>query len=87
MDALYQFGIALIQFLQNNFSPALDGFMNAFTFMGRIEFYLVLVPFIYWVLDRRIGIRTFLVLLYVDTIATSFKLLLHQPRPNWIGAD
>ena len=84
MDALYQFGIRLIQSIQT-LSPALDGVMNGFTFLGRIEFYLVFIPFIYWAVDRRIGVRALLVLIYTDFIATSFKLLFHEPRPYWLG--
>lgn len=84
MDALLQFGIRMIQSMQT-LSPALDGFMNAVTFLGRIEFYLVLVPFIYWTIDRRIGVRALLLLITVDFFTSSFKLLFHQPRPYWIG--
>ena len=84
MDALYQFGIRLIQSIQV-LSPALDGIMNGFSFLGRIEFYLVFIPFIYWAVDRRIGVRTLLILIYTDFIASSFKLLFHEPRPYWIG--
>jgi PAP2 superfamily len=84
MDTLYQFGISLIQSLQT-LSPALDGFMNAVTFLGRIEFYLVLIPFIYWTIDRRIGVRALLLLISVNFFSSSFKLLFHQPRPYWIG--
>lgn len=84
MDALYEFGIRFIQALQT-FSPALDGVMNGFTFLGRIEFYLVFIPFIYWAVDRRLGVRALLVLIYTDLISSSFKLLLHQPRPYWVG--
>ena len=84
MDALYQFGIRLIQSIQT-LSPGLDGIMNGFTFLGRIEFYLVFIPFIYWAVDRRIGVRTLLILIYTDFIASSFKLLFHEPRPYWLG--
>jgi len=84
MDAIYQFGIHLIQSIQT-LSPALDGIMNGFTFLGRIEFYLAFIPFIYWSMDRRIGVRTLLILIYTDFISTSFKLLLHEPRPYWFG--
>lgn len=84
MDALYQFGIRLIQSIQT-LSPALDGIMYGFTAIGRIEFYLVFIPFIYWAVDRRIGVRTLLILIYTDFIATSFKLLFHEPRPYWLG--
>ena len=84
MDALYQFGIRLIQSIQT-LSPALDGIMNGFTFMGRIDFYLIFIPFIYWSVDRRIGVRTLLILLYTNFISSSFKLLFHEPRPYWLG--
>ena len=84
MDALYQFGISLIQSLQT-LSPALDGIMEGLTFVGRIEFYLVFIPFIYWSIDRRIGVRALLLLIYTEFVAYSFKQLLHQPRPYWIS--
>ena len=84
MDSLYQFGISLIHSLQT-LSPALDGFMEGITFLGRIEFYLIFIPFIYWSIDRRIGVRALLLLIYTDFVAYSFKQLLHQPRPYWIS--
>ena len=84
MDALQQFGISLIQGVQT-LSPALDGVMNFFTFLGRVEFYLLIIPFLYWAVDKHLGIRTIIILLTVDIIGTAFKLLFHQPRPYWIG--
>ena len=84
MDAIYQFGISLIHSLQT-LSPALDGLMQGTTFLGRIEFYLVFIPFIYWSIDRRVGVRALLLLVYTDFVAYSFKQLLHQPRPYWIS--
>jgi membrane-associated phospholipid phosphatase len=84
MDALFQFGIRITLALQT-LSPALDGFMEAASFLGRIEFFLVLIPFIYWTVDRRIGVRTLLILIYADFVTASFKLFLHQPRPYWLG--
>ena len=84
MDALQQLSLSLIQALQT-LSPALDSVMNFFTFFGRIEFYLLAIPFIYWAIDKRLGIRALLILIAVDVVAASFKLLFHQPRPYWIG--
>jgi membrane-associated phospholipid phosphatase len=84
METLQQISISLIQALQT-LSPSLDGVMNFFTFLGRAEFYLILAPFIYWTLDRHLGMRALLILIFTDVIASSFKLLLHQPRPYWIG--
>lgn len=84
MEALQQFGISLIQALQT-LSPTFDGVMNFFTFLGRVEFYLLIAPFIYWAIDKRLGMRALLILLFTDVITSSFKLLFHQPRPYWIG--
>jgi membrane-associated phospholipid phosphatase len=84
MDAIYQFGIGLIHSIQT-LSPALDGFMEGISFLGRIEFYLVFIPFIYWSIDRRIGVRALLLLIYTEFVAYSIKQLLHQPRPYWIS--
>lgn len=84
MGTLQQFGIGLIQTLQT-LSPSLDGLMNFFTFLGRIEFYLLIIPFIYWAIDKRLGMRALLVLIIIDTTGTVFKLLFHQPRPYWLG--
>ncbi len=84
MEALQQFGISLIQSMQT-MSPALDGLMNFFTFLGRVEFYLIIIPFLYWAIDKRVGIRALLILLFVDAVGDVFKLLLHQPRPYWVG--
>lgn len=84
METLFQFGIRITQSLQT-LSPGLDAFMNAVSFLGRVEFYLVLIPFIYWTIDRRLGVRTLLILLYVDFAGVALKLLLHQPRPYWLG--
>lgn len=83
MDALYQFGINLIQALQT-LSPALDGLMETGSSIGLPEFFLVLVPFIYWSIDRRVGIRAMLVVFLFDFVNAALKVLFHQPRPFWL---
>jgi membrane-associated phospholipid phosphatase len=84
MDALQQLGIALIQALQT-LSPALDGPMKFFTFLGTIEFYLILLPAIYWAIDSRLGIRLLLLLIGTDFLTSVSKQILHLPRPYWVG--
>jgi membrane-associated phospholipid phosphatase len=84
MENLYDFGIALIQALQT-LSPTLDAPMKLFTFMGTVEFYLLLIPFIYWNVNSRLGFRILLALVVTDFLGVAFKLLLHEPRPYWIG--
>jgi len=84
MDTLGQLGIYLIQQLQS-FSPALDGVMKFFTFLGTIEFYLLFIPIIYWLVDAQLGIRVLLLLITTDFIGSACKQLGTQPRPYWIG--
>jgi membrane-associated phospholipid phosphatase len=84
MEALQEWGIRLIQALQT-LSPALDPFMEFFTFLGKVEFYMLFITFLYWIVDTRLGFRAFMVLLSTDVVGMAFKHLFHQPRPYWIG--
>jgi membrane-associated phospholipid phosphatase len=84
MDSIYQFGIQLIQALQA-LSPALDAPMSFFSFLGSIDFYLIFITLIFWVVDSQLGMRLLLVLVGTDFIGDAFKQLLHQPRPYWVG--
>jgi len=84
MDGIYQLGITFIQWLQG-MSPALDGFMQGVTFLGTIEFYIVFIPAVYWCVDQSLGLRVLFILILTDIPASSFKQLLHEPRPYWIG--
>jgi hypothetical protein len=52
VNPIYEFCIQIIQGLQT-MSPALDGVMKFFSFLGTIEFYLLLIPFVYWAVDAR----------------------------------
>lgn len=84
MENLTGFGIALIQALQT-FSPTLDALMKFFSFLSRVEFYLLLIPLIYWNTDSKLGFRLMLVLFFTDFLGTACKNLFRQPRPYWMG--
>lgn len=84
MNPIYNFGIQIIQALQS-MSPALDGIMKFFSFLGTIDFYLLLIPFVYWVISASLGFRVLLLLIGTDFLTLSCKQLLHQPRPYWVG--
>jgi membrane-associated phospholipid phosphatase len=84
MNPIYESGIQFIQALQT-LSPTLDGLMNSISFLGTIEFYLLFIPFLYWVISAPLGFRVLLLLLGTDFLGITFKHLLHQPRPYWIG--
>ena len=84
MNTIYDSGIQFIQALQTA-SPLLDGLMKFFSFLGIIDFYLIIIPFIYWVVSSSLGFRVLLLLIGTDFLGIFFKQLLHQPRPYWVG--
>ena len=86
MEQLQQLSFSLITALQN-LSPALDGVMNMITFLGRFEFYMVVMTFIYLAYDRRLGFRLVLLMIVTDFAGMTFKLLFHQPRPYWLRPE
>lgn len=80
MDGLMEWGLRVIAWFQQ-FSPVLDWPFRMFTLMGDEEFFLLLLPLIYWCLDRRTGARltvAFLLGAYTNAVA---KTLAAQPRP------
>ncbi len=67
--------------------PGLVGAFEVFTFMGNELFFLMLLPLIYWCLDRCTGARLtvlFLLSVYTNTAA---KVLFDQPRPLTVAPD
>lgn len=80
MTALMEWGLKVIAWFQQA-SPALDWPFRVFTFMGEEEFFLILLPLIYWCLDRQTGARltiAFLLCAYTNAVV---KTLAAQPRP------
>lgn len=80
MENLLNWGIEVVLWFQQ-FSPALDIPFQALTFLGDKEFYLLLMPLMYWCIDRRVGARLFVLLLLSASLNEGAKLLADQPRP------
>ena len=85
MDALLYWGLAWNIALQQ-LSPALDGVMRALSFLGQADFFMIIIPFIYWCLDAALGARFVSVLIFSDYVNGLSKWLFHAPRPYWIDA-
>jgi membrane-associated phospholipid phosphatase len=80
VDSILDRGIDVVLWFQQ-FSPALDAPFLLMTFMGDQEFFMLMLPFVYWCVDRSAGSRLiffFLLSVYLNQIA---KELLDQPRP------
>jgi len=59
--------------------------MLGITTLGYEEFFVLLLPTLYWCFDQMVGLRMGLVLLLSNTFNTFFKFLFHNPRPFWIS--
>ncbi len=73
-------GIDLVLRLQQ-FSPGLDLPFSALTFFGDQTWFMLLLPFVYWCLDRRTGSRLIVLVLVSAILNTAAKEILGQPRP------
>ena len=80
MESLLNWGIEVVLWLQQ-FSPALDLPFKALTFMGDEAFYLLLMPLVYWSIDRRTGAGLFILLLFSAYLNAVAKVIADQPRP------
>ena len=66
--------------------PNLEGVFEAITSLGGEMFFLVLLPLLYWCLDRRTGARLTILFLISAYVNGAAKLLFSTPRPFDIGA-
>jgi membrane-associated phospholipid phosphatase len=84
MNPILNWGIDFIAGLQNS-APWLEAPSWFFSFLGTEKFYLFLLPFLYWCVDVRLGLRVGVILSLSDCLNSFLKFLCHQPRPSWIS--
>lgn len=84
-NLLWQIEINITLFFQN-LGSWLTPIMQLFTFLGNEEFYLLVMPALYWCVDSAAGLRTGLMLALSGGVNSYFKLLFHSPRPYWIDS-
>lgn len=81
MEMIWDWGIDITLALQRNNSFVLP--MQIITFTGSNEFFLLILPALYWLVDRWLGIRMATLLLLTILLGVILKLLGHGPRPYW----
>ncbi len=81
-EPLYAFGHDLIAWLQRARTPFLDGVAHGFSFLGDEPFYLLLIPVLYWAVDRVVALRLTVILLVSTWINGTVKALVDLPRPS-----
>lgn len=86
MESVYNFGLDATRWLQATY-PQLEAFFRLVSQLGIEEFYLLLLPLIYWCLDKRLGKHLAYVFLLTNLVANTFKHLLREPRPYWLDSS
>lgn len=81
MEAIWQWGIDLIHTIQLVHGPTLDAIFKAITFLGEEEFFLILLPLMFWCVDFAVGARLAFVFLLSAYANTGLKDLFAHPRP------
>ncbi len=76
------FDHSLIQALQALRSPALDGLAQAVSLLGDEPFYLLLLPVLYWAVDRGWAFRAMVLLLASAWVNEVAKAFFDLPRPD-----
>lgn len=59
--------------------------MKFFTSLGYEEFYLIVMPALYWCVDALFGARLAIMLALTSSVNTLLKLAFHSPRPFWVS--
>lgn len=60
--------------------------MKTFSFLGSEDFFMMVLPLLYWSVDAALGLRVGIVLLVGSSVNDAAKLAFHSPRPYWFSA-
>lgn len=86
IESILDSGIEMVLYFQSLgdwiFAP-----MESFTFLGTIDFYLLILPIIFWSIDASLGLRIGIILTFSWGANTLFKWLFHLPRPYWYASE
>jgi len=81
--------INAIEIIVNEFLQGLGDWLRipmlAITTLGNEQFFVLMLPALYWCFDQMIGMRVGIIFLMGNTVNSFFKLLFHNPRPYWIS--
>lgn len=83
VDPLYDTGLEAIRWLQANY-PQLESALALVSEFGRFEFYLALLPLIYWCIHKQFGKHLAYLVALSNVINAMIKHAFRQPRPYWL---
>jgi membrane-associated phospholipid phosphatase len=83
MSSLFPIEINFTLFLQA-LGNWLSGPFKLITSLGNEEFYILIMPFLFWCVNSVMGIRAGVMLLLSGGIKDFLKVVIHTPRPYWV---
>lgn len=83
MEAILQWGLDLIIVIQQFRGPVLDSLFHVASSLGEPEFYLFLLPSLFWCVDFGLGAQVAVFLLLSSHLNLYLKDLFQQPRPYY----
>ena len=83
-ESVLNWGIDLILQLQSTMPDWTLGIWNFFTFLGLEEWFLLMMPFVFWCIDARKGVRIGIYLTAAGVLTALLKVYFHDPRPYWV---
>ena len=83
MDAFFQFGLDATHWLQSTL-PQLESFFQLISTLGLEEFYLAMLPLIYWSVQKEAGRTLAYLFLLSNVLNTMLKHTFREPRPFWL---
>ncbi len=86
MGNLLDLGIKLVFILQG-LGGWLAGPMKFFSFLGTEDFFLLLMPILYWCIDSAMGLRAGMLLILSSSTSDLLKMAFHTPRPYWYDSQ
>lgn len=86
METIWLFEIGIIQFLQS-IGTWFETILGLITLLGDEEFYMLVMPLLYWSINATLGFRIGAMLLFSSSMVNTFKIAFHTPRPYWLNMD
>lgn len=81
MDALIQWGLPIVQWVQTFRNPVLDLIMGTTYYLGAEDFFILFLPLIFWCLSKSLGIQLGFAFIFSSYVNLVFKDFFAAPRP------
>jgi membrane-associated phospholipid phosphatase len=82
LASLIPWGTDAILWVQSFRHPFFDALFQAATSLGEEEFYLIFLPFIYWCLNKQVGVSLAYISIFSPYLNSIIKLTFRLPRPS-----